>query len=202
MEDQCACKHTEPPFFVFGVLECGECVCLCVQKYGAYFGSDTSNSGSAICAVHTMPSYPLISVREAWDILAEPQLSVQLEGERRGRKKIQDTLSFHSSGKTKSQNGGLFFFFFPFQIWALPKVSTFFFSFVIPPPCDHIPASSELTTTINRTGWNAGGRAALVFLDWRRRRVFFFYFFIFFFLQKPPNVKLWFATAWFWAFPS
>lgn len=99
-----------------------------VQKCGPrliYFGSDTSNSGSKICTVHTMPSYPLISIREAWDILAEPQLSVQLG-------KIQDTLSFHLYGTTKSRNG-LFL-----QIPVYDQSPTFIFF----PPHDHIPVLS------------------------------------------------------------
>lgn len=88
-----------------------------VQKCGPrliYFGSDTSNSGSKICTVHTMPSYPLISIWEAWDILVEPQLSVQLG-------KIQDTLSFYLYGTAKSRNG-------PFlQIPVFHQSPTFFF---------------------------------------------------------------------------
>lgn len=133
----CCASTSDPAFFVFCTLVLGAGVSRRAvwreslhRNAGPrliYFGSDTSNSGSKICTVHTMPSYPLISIREARDVLAEPQLSSQLG-------KIQDTLSFHLYGTTKSRNG-LFL-----QIPVFYRSPTFFFMFS--PPHDHIPVLS------------------------------------------------------------
>lgn len=79
----------------------GAAISRSAQKCGPrliYFGSDPSNSWSKISSVHTTPSYPLISAREAADILEGPQFSVPLG-------KIQNTLSFHAYGTARSQKG-------------------------------------------------------------------------------------------------